>query len=441
MSPHGVLPPQLVNQVIDELGKAYHCDRVQCPHCATLRACTLVSKKWSARSRAHIFKKVKIHEDKDQPTITPPASILPYVKELEVYYGCWPIQAASIPDCLKAFVAAPIECLRITGGVLGDKRACIQECIDAHSATLQVVEFQYCLISAYNFSDIVLGRHRLRSLRLAGCKCKELPPPGHSLTTDKIDPVMCSKPLELDLSISGGDPEEGPVSIETMVARLPYRFSRLDVDHVTAGDGATKATNALIKANADVLSSLCVHIYAEDMEVDVRPEHLFSLEDCSNLSELTLDMERSESHAIQDSFFILSTLNPVRSDHLAKIALEARYVYRWFNEGSRVEDEDEDEDGGVSNKKVWEGLDTVLSRLAKASISAREKRLTFTFVVMEWSGSKEFVSTVRKCLPKLLPRFNELGLLHVHYGQGSWCRAVDDSCLGHDKPDCLREDF
>jgi len=191
------------------------------------------------------------------------------------------------------------------------------------------------------------------------------------------------------------------------------------------------------------------------MEVDVEPEHLFSLKGCSNLSELTLDMENSESHASRDSTFVLSTLDPARSSHLGKIVLRYNYVGRWFDKDGQFDDgngqagaegTDSDDDqtdseyGEGDGKKDWEGLDTVLAKLAKASISMRRKRLTFTLVVLGWSNGK-LMPTVRRWLPKLLPHFNELGLLHVHYCRGRDCRAVDDGCLRHDKPECLKEDF
>ena len=166
------------------------------------------------------------------------------------------------------------------------------------------------------------------------------------------------------------------------------------------------------------------------MEIEIEPQHLPSLEGCSNLSEVALNMEYSESDALQDTISILSTLDPTRSSRLGKITLEARYVSRWFGKDGKAYDEED-----------WKGLDTLLSKLAKASISTRERRLTFTLVATKWSGTKELMSTARKWLPKLLPRFNELGLLHVHYVRSGCHRVVDDGCLRHDKPDCLREDF
>jgi len=181
------------------------------------------------------------------------------------------------------------------------------------------------------------------------------------------------------------------------------------------------------------------------MDIEIEREHMPSLDGCSNLSELTLDMEHSESNALRDAIDILSTLNPAKSDRLGKIALEVRYVSRWFDENGTCEEGEEDEeeldeDGPAGCKERWEGLDAILSKLAKASISRREKRLTFTLMVMEWSGNKKLMPVVKKWLPKLLPRFNGLGLLHVHYARGGHCRAVDDSCLCQDKPGCLTED-
>ena len=175
------------------------------------------------------------------------------------------------------------------------------------------------------------------------------------------------------------------------------------------------------------------------MEVDIEPEHLFSLEGCSNLSELTLDMEHVEPCAVQNSIFILSTLDPARTTRMEKIVLETKYVCQWFNSDGPVdyekEEEEAEEDG--DEKVDWEGLDTILSKLAEVSIGVRDKRLTFILVVLDFPGNNEVMSTMRKWLPKLLPCFNELGLLHVHRGRGSRCRAVDDSCLSQDKPGCL----
>jgi hypothetical protein len=177
----GTFPLELVHQVIDELGEA-HRQSLGYPFVhsgdgyKTLKACSLVSKRWIGRARAHMFKYVKIEEYEDQPAITPPASIIPYVKVVKIHNYCRPYQGASTPDLLKAFAMAQIEYLAISGVALADKRACIQEFVDTHANTLQTVKLNLCSVSAYNIADIVLGHHRLRRLRLDYCKCALFPP-------------------------------------------------------------------------------------------------------------------------------------------------------------------------------------------------------------------------------------------------------------------------
>jgi hypothetical protein len=135
-------------------------------------------------------------------------------------------------------------------------------------------------------------------------------------------------------------------------------------------------------------------------------------------------MEHSESRLVQDFISILSTLGPAQSIGLGKIVLQTRYIGSWF-----------DEDGQISGKEDWEGLDTILSKLVRATIGKGEERLTFTLVATRWDNNKKLMPMTRKLLPKLLPRFNGLGSLHVHYGRGSRCQP---GCPRHDEPD---EDF
>lgn len=172
------------------------------------------------------------------------------------------------------------------------------------------------------------------------------------------------------------------------------------------------------------------------MEIDfnAEPEHLFSLEGCSSLSELILDMARSELCAVRDSISILSTLDPEGMNRLEKIVLKYNYVGRWFDKNDQLAGEDDEVED-------WEGLDDLLTQLANTSIAAREKRLTFTLVVSGYHDIGKTMSMLRGWLPKMLPRFHELGLLHIHRDGGNHCRVVDDSCLHHHKPECLKEDF
>ena len=256
-------PLELVHQVIDELGGEYRENTLLARGSAyeALRACTLVSKRWTAHSRTHLFKEVEIRADEYKPTIPPPTSVSPCIKDLRIFYGRQLTQTP-IADLLKAFVAAPIEYLAITGVEFFDGRAPTQEFIEAHSATLKTLELQGWSLSASDVVAILLGRHHLKRLLLVDCQCENLSRPGQSLVVNAPDPNTSSKVVGMELSITGGDPSEGPTSVITMIAQLPHRFSRLDIDHVIGGDGANEATNALIEANADVLSSLQVHFIA-----------------------------------------------------------------------------------------------------------------------------------------------------------------------------------
>ena len=159
---HKELPLELVHQVIDEFGEAFRrCGRYTYDHGVAYRvllACTLVSKRWAARSRMHIFRKVTIQGGDIQPAAAPPLPILPYIKDLEILaYDSQSTETVPIADLLKAFITAPIESLTITEATLVDGRGCIQECITARS-TLQTVEFHQCTISAYDIADILSGR-------------------------------------------------------------------------------------------------------------------------------------------------------------------------------------------------------------------------------------------------------------------------------------------
>ena len=225
-----------------------------------------MSKKWAGRSRARLFEKVKVEVREGRSTLLPPPSILPSIKKLEVmcseqsFTGYWPTEAASTPDLLKAFSTAPIECLGITGGALANQRDCIQEFIEAHSTTLKTVEFKGCSLSARNISDIVLGNRCIKRLYLVDCKSEHLPP-GRTV---KPGPGTYSKAAELELYISGDDPENGPADMAVMIVQLPHRFSTLDIEHRPTEESpeAMTATSKLIEANGDALSSLRIHINA-----------------------------------------------------------------------------------------------------------------------------------------------------------------------------------
>ena len=219
----------------------------------TRHSCAPVSKKWAGRSRARLFEKVKVEVREGQPTLLPPRSILPSIKfevmcSNQSFTGYWPTEATSAPDLLKAFSMAPIERLGITGGALANQRDCIQEFIEAHSSTLKAVELKGCSLSAHNVSDIVLGNRCGKRLYLVDRKSEHLPP-GR---TDAPDSGTCSKAAELELYISGDDPEDGPADMAVMIAQHWISSTARPRNHLSK----------LMKANGDTLSSLRIYISA-----------------------------------------------------------------------------------------------------------------------------------------------------------------------------------
>ena len=102
-----------------------------------------------------------------------------------------------------------------------------------------------------------------------------------------------------------------------------------------------------------------------------RPEDQppFSLEGCFNLSELTLDMERTSSCIVTTSVHILSTLDPTQCNRLECIRLVTSCVCQWFREESRTK-----------FAQAWGDLDIVLSELTKAAVGMKGKGLTFVLV-------------------------------------------------------------
>ena len=274
MPPNGAFPPQVVDLVIGELADGHENYPTWSPRYKgayeALRACALVSKKWAGRSRTRLFEKVEVEVREGRPTLLPPPPILPYIKKLEIlctrrsFTGYWPTEVASVPELLQAFSVAPVERLGITGGALADQQVSIREFVNAHSATIQTVEFRGCLLSAENVADIVLGHRCIKRLHLVDCQSGGLPPPGHPHIMDAPGPGTRSNASGVELYVSGDDPGEGPADMANMIAQLPYRFSTLDIDHHPTEESpeAMTATSDLIKTNGDALSSLRIHIFA-----------------------------------------------------------------------------------------------------------------------------------------------------------------------------------
>ena len=272
MSPHGTLPQELVDQVIDELGDAYrdpdHDKRSEHRIAArdALHVCALVSKSWVGRSRTHLFWEVKIRGDEDGLCLIPPQSIMPYVESLKMQLQCQNYRLFPSRDLLTPFYTAPIVHLGITGGVFAtEARASLADCIAAIAPTLQTVAFKSCSLSIHMIIDIVLAHPGLERLRLHSCDLR----PG------RADPPLlprldeCPETPGLELGIFSKPLWGGHDFTMTVVAELRNQFGRLDFDHIY-GLGATRTTNALIQASAASLSSLTVHIVSCTSRILIR---------------------------------------------------------------------------------------------------------------------------------------------------------------------------
>ena len=268
MSPHGGLPQELVDQVIDEFGDAYldpHHDKRSDHRLGAykaLHACAMVSRDWTGRSRAHLFREVKIRGDEEGLFAMPPDSFMPYIEKLKIQLQSQHFRLFPSPDLLTPFHTAPITYLGITGGALENARVCLVECIVALSATLQTTVFKSCSLSLHLIVDVVSAHPGLKRLHLLGCTIR----PARPDPSVAPRPGMDSEVLDLELGVfSHSAPRDHPLTV-AMAAQLPSQFGRLDLDHVQS-PGAGRVTNALIKANAESLSSLQVHIISRTSRI------------------------------------------------------------------------------------------------------------------------------------------------------------------------------
>jgi len=124
---------------------------------------------------------------------------------------------------------------------------------------------------------------------------------------------------------------------------------------------------------------------------------------------------------------ILLTLDPIQHSRLELFRLTTNCAYQWLCEGSRSE-----------LARAWGNLDVVLSDLAKVVTERRGKRLTF---VLASTGKHEegCISFGRKWLPDMLPRFRELGSLHLDYGVNRLHPAPNGRSRPHG-PNCVKRD-
>ena len=259
---HKTLPQELIDQVIDELGDAYrnpdHTKRSDHRINArdALHTCALISKNWTDRSRAHLFKEVKIRGDEEGLLPIPPPPIMPYVEKLKIQLHSERYRLFLSRRLLKPFYAAPITYLGITAGTLeANGQNYLVKCIAALSATLQTVIFKSCSLSPHLILDIVSAHPGLKRLHLLGCVFKS------PMSKHPIIPHQGTRPGAPDLELGVFAQSTSMVHGKTMaaIARLPYQFGKLDFDHI-CGLYATHTTDTLVKASAELLSSLTVHI-------------------------------------------------------------------------------------------------------------------------------------------------------------------------------------
>ena len=277
MPPHKALPQELIDQVIDELGDAYRdpnhekrSDHRTSAHEA-LHACALISKNWKDRSRTHLFEQVKIKGDEDDFFTIPPQPLMPYVKELKIQLQSQHYRLFPTPHLFTPFYTAPAVHLGIKAGVLAaDARGCLVECIAGLSATLQTVIFKSCSLSLHLIHDIVSIRPNLKLFHLLDCNFE----PAKS--ENSVIPHPGTRPgalTDLELGVLSRSVLEGHDPTVAAVSQLPNKFCRLDLDHVR-GLYATRATNALIQANAESLSSLKVHIVSRTSRAPKQKENV-----------------------------------------------------------------------------------------------------------------------------------------------------------------------
>jgi len=268
MTPHRALPQELVDKVIDELDDAYRdsghdkCSDHRLSACKALHACTLVSKSWTSRSRAHLFREVKIRADEEGLFLMPSQPLIPYIERLKIRMQCEYYQLFPSPDLLAPFHTAPITYLGISEGVLAtDARDCLVECVVALSATLKTVEFKSCSFTLQLILGILSAHPGLKRLHLTSCR---LEPTRSDRTV--VPPGMRSEAPDLELGVFTHPLVGGHDLTVATAAQLPNQFSRLDLDYIRC-QGATNATNALIKASAGSLSFLQIYVVSSTSKI------------------------------------------------------------------------------------------------------------------------------------------------------------------------------
>lgn len=278
MPPPSSLPQELIDKIIDELAEVYwDVYRVQHPEdrvvaCEALHACSLVSRNWVGRSRTHLFKRVKIRvgalRDSGRSSV-PSKSLMPYIAKLWIHLRSKHYRLFPSPKLLKRFHSAPITHLGITEAALAPSQGSLVECVAALSATLRTVTFKTCSLPLQLIIDIVLKHPGLKRLFISYCAIQPTNQDNH------VMPRPDARPTDLELGIySGADGRGQDIALIT-VAQLPIRFNRLDFDYFPGPRTSTdRSSNTLIKASAESLSYLTVHIVTCTSVVLRQNEHL-----------------------------------------------------------------------------------------------------------------------------------------------------------------------
>ena len=133
-------------------------------------------------------------------------------------------------------------------------------------------------------------------------------------------------------------------------------------------------------------------------------------------------MKGSYSCIVETPGIVITTLLETNSPNLSKITVEVEGARAWFLTETRGESLDS-----------WKELDSSLAALAWRSLKTRGKKLVF---VMEVMCTDDTIRRAKKWLPRLLPRFNDEGSLHVHDGEDDNCYFDDydsedeEACMG-----------
>lgn len=172
----------------------------------------------------------------------------------------------------------------------------------------------------------------------------------------------------------------------------------------------------------------CVLYYSLTLELVHLPDELEvlpppSLALCVNLSELVLNMNGSYSCIVETPAAVLTTLLEANCPNLSEITVEVEDAKEWFLAESRAECADS-----------WKYLDSTLATLAVRLMNARGKELVF---VMEVTCTDDAIHRAKKWLPRLLPRFDGEGSLHVHHGEDDPCYVDDDDIDVEDGTACM----